>query len=355
MKEPFTNLDANHIDEQIDQILHTIPAQRDDEESLCLQDLSYLYRKEEILARAHQRLMIGNTTDQAPARGAQKASVSVEERVPLTMFSQPQTPGARRSFSWPKIVAVLATALLLIGAIVGATSFFSIHTQQSLGSGYKGSDATATATATSASDVLFSDPLSENIHNWPFSNNSGQSQYIFEGGAYHIINQGNSTTIALAPQDFTETTLSYQITMQEIKGNDSFPANTFGVILNYHQQAVNGKVVAMFYTFEVRNESGNYQYSFYKYNGNFNSAEQSTPWTPLGSLNAPGKEFHGGHGANAANAIKVVDDGGSFTFYVNSQRVGTARDTSLQPGKMGMLVNLKGTEVAFSNMLITQP
>lgn len=351
MKEPFANLDANHIDEQIDQILHTIPAQQDDEESLCLQDLSYLYRKEDILARAHQRLMIGNTTDQAPARGSQRASVSVEERVPLTMFSQPQTPGARKSFSWPKIVTVLAAALLLIGAIVGATSFFSTRTQQSLGSGHKGSDATATATST----VLFSDPLSQNIHGWPLSNNSGISQYIFENGAYHIINESNNTTIALAQQDFTATRLSYQITMQEIKGIDSFPANTFGVILDYHQQTINGEVVAMFYTFEIRNEGGNYQYGFYKYTNNFGSTSQSTPWTPLGSLNAPGKEFHGGHGANAVNTIKVVDDGGSFTFYVNGQRVGTARDTSLQPGKMGMLVNLKGTEVAFSNMLITQP
>lgn len=355
MKEPFTNLDANHIDEQIDQILHTIPAQPDDEESLCLQDLSYLYRKEEILARARQRLMIENLPDQVPARESQKASISAEERMPLTMFSQPQTPGVRKSFSWPKIVALLAAALLLIGAVVEATSFFSARTQQSLGSGHKGSDATATATATSVSNVLFSDPLSQNIHGWPLSNNSGSSQYIFENGAYHITNQGNNTTIALMQRDFTETTLSYQITMQEIKGNDSLPANTFGAILDFHQQALNSLVVTTFYAFEIRNESGNYQYGFYKYNSNFDSAEQAGPWTPLGSLSAPGKEFHGGHGANAANTIKVVDDGGSFTFYVNGQQVGIARDTSLQPGKMGMLVNLKGTEVAFSNMLITQP
>lgn len=351
MTEPFTNLDANQIDEQIDQILQTIPDQPDDEESRYLRDLSYLYRKEEILARAHQRLMIGNLPDQAPTKGSQRASSRGEEQVSLTMFSQPQAPGVRKAFSWPKIVAVLAAALLLIGAIVGTTSFFSIRTQQSLGSGHKGSDATATPTST----VLFADPLSQNIHGWPLSNNSGISQYIFENGAYHIINQSTNATMALEQQDFTETALSYQITMQEIKGNDSLPANTFGVILNYHQQTVNGEVVAMFYTFEVRNESGNYQYNFYKYNGNFNSANQSTPWTPLGSLNAPGKEFHGGHDANAANTIKVVDDGGSFTFYVNGQQVGTARDTSLQPGKMGMLVNLRGTEVAFSHMLITRP
>jgi hypothetical protein len=67
-----------------------------------------------------------------------------------------------------------------------------------------------------------------------------------------------------------------------------------------------------------------------------------------------GKEFHGGHGPKAVNVVKVVENGSSFTFYVNGQQVGTAKDSSLKPGSVGMLVNQKGTEVAFSNMLITR-
>ena len=59
--------------------------------------------------------------------------------------------------------------------------------------------------------------------------------------------------------------------------------------------------------------------------------------------------------SSAVNTLKVLGDGSNFTFYVNSTKVGTAKDSSLKSGSMGMRVNLKGTEVAFSNMLITQP
>jgi hypothetical protein len=68
-----------------------------------------------------------------------------------------------------------------------------------------------------------------------------------------------------------------------------------------------------------------------------------------------GKEFHPGHGPGASNVVRVVEEANSFTFFVNSQQVGTASVSSrLSPGNMGMLVNLYGTEVAFSNVLITR-
>lgn len=349
MKEPFSNMDSNHIDEHIEQILQMIPAQRDDEESSCLRDLSYLYRKEEILARAHQRLMIANLPDQTPARGFKKASINTEER----MFSQPQTPGVRRPFSWSNRVAVLVAALLLISVIVETTSFFSTRTQQMLGSGHKGSHATATTTtlATPAGTILFSDPLSRNIHNWSVGN-FGFQQMVFKDSAYYITKQSNNgLAIVTSQQNFSQNTLNYQLTMEEVAGDDSSPVNTFGMILCYNDQTVKGLDVMTFYTFEILNENGKSQYNFYKY-------DDSTPalWARIGKTMKAGKEFHSGQGPDAVNTVKVSANDSSFTFAVNGQTVGTATDKNpLQAGKVGMLVNLKGTEVAFSNLLITQP
>ncbi|GHO61155.1 hypothetical protein KSC_103200 [Ktedonobacter sp. SOSP1-52] len=358
MKEPFANLDTNHIDEQIEQFLQTIPAQQDGEESRCLRDLSYLYRKEEILARAHQRLMIVDQPDQTLARGYQKASSSTKERMSPTMVSLPQTSIVRKPFSWTKMVAVLAAALLLISAIVETTSFFSTRTQQTLGTGHKGSGATATTTApsTPAGTILFSDPLSQNVHNWPVGNlvgNLGQKQTAFKDGSYHITNQGNGPAAVVSPQQtFPQTTLSYQLTMEEVAGDDSSFVNTFGMILRYTTQTVGGRMLVTFYAFTILNEDGKSQYVFYKYD----SRSAPAPWTQVGKTMKAGKEFRSGQGPDAANTVKISINGNSFAFSVNGRLVGTATDASpLQSGQVGMLVYLKGTEVAFSNLLITQP
>jgi hypothetical protein len=42
-----------------------------------------------------------------------------------------------------------------------------------------------------------------------------------------------------------------------------------------------------------------------------------------------------------------------FTFFVNGKQVGTCKESALSSGSVGMLVNLDGAEVAFSNLLLT--
>lgn len=195
---------------------------------------------------------------------------------------------------------------------------------------------------------MFFDPLNQNIHFFPIST-SGAKQYVFKDNAYHITNAGSEGVAVVVQQSFTQTTLGYQITMQEIKGDDTSPNNTFGMILRFTERTDKGKTIDTFYTFEILNEQGAAQYSFFKYDNS-----RTDPWgKPLWTAK-PGKELHVGHGDKAVNTIKVFADGSSFTFYVNGQKVGTHKDGSLKSGSMGMLVNLKGTEVAFSNMLITK-
>ncbi len=110
MKEPFASLDPNSIDEQIAQLLQTLPASQEDTESSCLRDLQYLYRKAELLAHAQQRLLIVNSPEQTQDREPQRVFPSNAWTEPSTMLSQTQVPTARKPFTRLKIVAVLAAA-----------------------------------------------------------------------------------------------------------------------------------------------------------------------------------------------------------------------------------------------------
>lgn len=265
-------------------------------------------------------------------------------------ISEPSVKGAS---SLQKVFLAIAAFVLLVGAGGG---FFLLRSHNSATPGSQNNATSAPnvsatslveASATASANIIFSDPLSQNIHNFPTGNN-GPKQYAFKDGAYHVLNQGNNGVAVVVQESFPQTTLGYQITMQEVKGDDTSPTNTFGVILRYNEHVNKGNKVDTFYTFEILNNNGNSQYSFYKYD-----SSKSTPWIPIVKSMKTGKEFHGGHGAKAVNTVKVFANGKSFTFYVNGQKVGTAQDGSLPSGSMGMLVNLKGTEVAFTNMLIT--
>lgn len=258
-------------------------------------------------------------------------------------------PEHRQANLTQKIVLVAVLLILLTGAIGGGIVFTRSHGNKPPTPTPNVADPAAAtssmATATAQANILFSDSLTQNIHQFRID-----SHHFFQNGSFHLSNQSDTQgTAQVISQNFPETALSYQITMQEIKGNDNSPTNTFGVILRYSQQNVSGKLVSKFYTFEIKNENGNSQYIFFKYD-----SSNTNPWTQIGQSMKTGKEFHGGHDAHAINTVRVSVNGGAFTFFVNGQQVGKASDNSLPAGLMGMYVNLTGTEVAFSNLLITR-
>jgi hypothetical protein len=254
----------------------------------------------------------------------------------------------RQPNKFVRLLEVCAAILVVVALVVGtATLIGNVHQQQTPGLSYTGNNVAPTPTQTLAATILFSDPLNMNIHNWP-TISSGPRQYIFKDNAYHLINAGTNSVVATCQQNFPETTLSYQITMEEITGDDASVTNAFGIVFNYNEKTVKGEKEESFYAFEIFNNGSDSQYGFYKYDNRV-----SYPWQLIRSLKI-GNEFHGGHGAHAMNVVKVTKNANLFTFYVNGHQVGTAKDGSLKPGSVGMLVNLKGTEVAFSNMLITR-
>jgi len=207
--------------------------------------------------------------------------------------------------------------------------------------------AAAQATATANANYILTDSLQQNIHNWPVAAH-GNKTNIFKDSAYHIAdNDATQSAPALLPDVMLSRPLVYSLTMEEIKGDDTSINNSFGMIIFLNTHVNNGKTVITFYSFEAVNNKGG-MYQFLKYD----SSKGQSPYTTIWQHNF-GSEFHQGQGADKSNTFKVTVDGKYFNFWVNGKKVGSTQDHSISGGQIGMLVNLKGTEVAFSNLQLT--
>jgi serine/threonine protein kinase len=255
-----------------------------------------------------------------------------------------------------KVIVLISAAVLLIFAtsmfwIIGARSR-NMGMLDTTGLGASNLTATAQVQATSAAqdaNIILEDSLSSNNHNWPVAN--GALMYQFENGAYHIANNDNTGARAasvLLPDENFKGPFVYSLTMYEVKGDDTQFNNQFGLVFDYNQSK-NGQ--SSFYFFEVANANGgNGEYLFSKYDGSFGA--DVTPWTTLWHQKF-GKEYHLGHGPAHTNTFKVAVNGKNFALFVNGKKVASVQDGSFSSGQIGMMVNYKGTEVAFSNLMVT--
>ena len=206
--------------------------------------------------------------------------------------------------------------------------------------------ASMSASATAAANTILTDALDENMHNWPVSLGKDQV-FVFKNGAYHITpNDNTHSSIALLPDETFSSPLVYTLSVQEINGNDASIYNKFGMVMRYNIHQNNGKTVTTFYSFDVTNLKDG-QYEFRKYDDSYGPTV--SPYTRLWGQ-AFGPEYHVGHGKNT---FKIIMNKNKFTFIVNDKQVGTAQDDAFADGQIGMFVNLNGTEVAFSNLILT--
>lgn len=277
----------------------------------------------------------------------------------LPVVPLPETPPAEDTGLSKRVrmIALVVAALLVIAFGTGAFWFTHTHNtivqtltngNTTVGTPDVQATAVAQVTATAAANIILTDPLSQNIHNWPTTPTASAS-YVFTGGAYHITNLGDKgTAVVLQATPFTGP-IGYTLTMEEIKGDDTSLSNSFGMIIRSNVQNKGGRTVSTFYSFEVVNTPGG-EYRFYKYDDSKGAIDSA--WTELWHQTF-GNEFHEGQGPKSINTFKIFANGSNFTFTANGKLVGHASDRSITNGGVGMLVNLKGTEVAFSNMLIT--
>ncbi len=208
------------------------------------------------------------------------------------------------------------------------------------------------ATATADANIILTDPLSQNIHDWPVSTNAkGPQTYAFKGGTYHVTdtNAQSSALALLPPEEQLPTSFVYTLTMEEVKGDDTTINNQFGMVFRLATHQKNGTSSTTFYAFDVASTPGG-EYQFWKYDDSYGA--NVNPWTKLWSTPF-GKEYHYGHGAAGRNTFSVAIQGTKYTFVVNGKKVGNAQDDSYKSGQIGMLVNWDGTEVAFSNLILT--
>ena len=233
---------------------------------------------------------------------------------------------------------IVAVVIIFVGTSLYLFQPFGSSATSLFNPGAMNSSATATAQA----NTILADPLSQPIHNWPIVTN-GSLLYGFENGAYHIANNDNNNlALPLLPgENFTN--MAYTVTWQEVQGDDKANYDWFGIVFRYSDQQINGNEVQTFYDFVYMPSTGEYQFN------KFNDS-QSNHWTTVWH-HGKGKEYNTGH--NAKNTVKVVANGSKYTFIVNGKQVGTAQDKDLTGGQIGMIVNLNGFEVAYSNLIVT--
>lgn len=339
MREPYTSLEPDKVDDYIDQAEQSFSQAETGEHAHMIRDLHYLYHKDAILARARLRLQSKDPSQAQPGARETPGVVFFERAEPAL---QPPVPLKRRGSVWTKLVAGLAAALLLLGAIFGASQFLNTHSRPETGPGAAASSPISSP-ATSNSKVMFSDPLDQNTHGWVTD-----AQHFFKDGAYHLKNLSPVTpAISLLPDFTADVSWSYSLTMTQIQGDTTSPANdTFGMIFGYTTTQGKSGEVKHFYMLAFANRTDKPEAVLFSYNN-----LQQYPWSIIAHVPVPLHQQMG-----EANTLKMTILGKSMTLIVNGQRVTSKISTAISgAGSVGLMVNLKGSEVAFQNLLITRP
>jgi len=211
----------------------------------------------------------------------------------------------------------------------------------------KAATVTAQASATAQANLIIQDPLSSSIHGLPLGQQD-TGLYTFQNGAYHIkATSDKNDAVALLPNLSVSSTFVYTITLSEIDGldnsTDANKVNTFGVIFRLSQP---DSAHLSYYSFLINPNIAKPTYEFQKYDNSQSGDSRTTLWT--GDI---GDEYHLNH--TVPNVLKISANGAHFSFNVNGKDIATKDDGALTSGQIGMIVNLNGTEVAYSQLLLT--
>ncbi len=254
--------------------------------------------------------------------------VQISPPAGVSLASQPIVrirPAWRRMISAPRVLLVVISLCVLVGASILASSIIASHLFLSGTTPSK--TALSTAPNVNVSNVHV-DHLSDQI-NWPSS-----STFFFRQQQYHILNKSvQDVALALyANHEYNNFRLT--VTMAEIH-NSHQGADYYGVVFRSSLDQ------SHYYLFEVTTATPG-QYAFLRYDGQWKTI--TTGSTPLLAARTQG------------NTITIEAHNSTFTFLINNQPVSKPIvDTSasvLTSGEVGLYVEEQGDEVAFSHLYI---
>jgi serine/threonine protein kinase len=165
---------------------------------------------------------------------------------------------------------------------------------------------------------------------------SNDSSYSFDKlGRYHIRRNISSQTIAVAWYTSDQfANFHLQVTASEVAGTQE---DFYGVVLRAADQS-------HFYLFDVSAWDGG-QFAFER-------CDEQCLWLTGDSVTAHGTTI------GQSNTLSVEAMGNTFTFFINGHLVGEYTDHStpaFTSGEVGLCVEKKGSEVAFSRLQIDKP
>jgi serine/threonine protein kinase len=241
--------------------------------------------------------------------------------------ASPLEPAVRRKAVWerPFKCSQVAIAIILLLLILAASVAAAIIRSST-------AKAPSPAHVQPISTVQKTHNLFDDQDAWLPSSN--ESSYFFdELGRYHIRNTSSQTLAAAWYISDQFTNFHLQVTASEVAGTQE---GFYGVVV----RAVDP---SHFYLFDVSAWDGG-QFAFER-------CDERCHWLTGDSVTAHGTTI------GQSNTLSVEARGNTFTFFINGQLVGKYTDPStpaFTSGEVGLCVEEKGSEVAFSRLQIDQ-
>lgn len=245
---------------------------------------------------------------------------------PATIPFGPSAPGAlgmpRKRRVNPLVIVLSIVAALVVIAAAGVGAIYLVRAGNISNPGTAAGTSTPTATATLAPTLLYQNAMTTPDSGWP------QDQHcFFRKDGYHIVD-GEICFAPIADQ----LNVDIKVDMTVLSGDLGAP---HGII--------------------VRHDS-NHQYYFfgvdpYGHWAFFKCLASESTCTRVVDFRSDGA-IHGG--LKVVNTLEMTAVGSHFTFMVNGSQVGTADDSTLTTGAVGLAGN-DGSEVVYTNLTITMP
>lgn len=218
------------------------------------------------------------------------------------------------------LIAVLLLACLLTALFIGKANANHAHSPGD--------------TPTPAGVHTRFDALANDVENWPQSRT-----FFFRSGAYHIQNTSSTGDPAIIfYESHTYGDFNLQITAAEIAGSFN-SADYYGVAFRAPLDQ------SRYYLFDVTSWN-NGQYGFLRYDG-------ENHWTTLAFGPLEGFKAQKGQ----PNILRIEARGDTFALFINDHPAGKPvhdhAKKALSSGKIGLMVEEQGSEVAFSHLYIT--